>query len=408
MKITRGRIPGAKKVVVYGPEGIGKSTFASRFPEPLFIDTEGSTKELDVARTPTPTSWTMLKEQIRYVIDHPDICKTLVVDTIDWAEQMCVEDICTSHQKKGIEDFGYGNGYVYVREEFGRFLNLLGEVVEKGIHVVLTAHAQMRKFEQPDELGSYDRWEMKLGKKTSSQTSPLVKEWADMLLFANYKTHAVAVDKDGKKHKAQGGRRVMYTQHHPCWDAKNRYGLPEEVDFDYRVIAGIIEASPSGRTEGTHRETPAAIPEKPSAAETKKLPAQNPTGPKEGNPSPEPSKPDPSRKEPDGQMEMDLAGRAGTASPPPETPATGEKDSLKLDPRIPKALRDLMEASKVSEWDLCMVMEAKGYVPAETPVWEFDQVNPGIVEGLLVPSWNQVLAAIKEMWDKTEIPFDQD
>ena len=408
MKITRGRIPDEKKVVVYGPEGIGKSTFASRFPEPLFIDTEGSTKELDVARTPTPTSWTMLKEQIRYVIDHPDICKTLVVDTIDWAEQMCVEDICASHQKKGIEDFGYGNGYVYVREEFGRFLNLLGEVVEKGIHVVLTAHAQMRKFEQPDELGSYDRWEMKLGKKTSSQTSPLVKEWTDMLLFANYKTHAVAVDKDGKKHKAQGGRRVMYTQHHPCWDAKNRYGLPEEVDFDYRVIAGIIEASPSGRTEGTHRETPAAIPEKPSAAETKKLPAQNPTGPKEGNPSPEPSKPDPSRKEPDGQMEMDLAGRAGTSSPPPETPATGEKDSLKLDPRIPKALRDLMEASKVSEWDLCMVMEAKGYVPAETPVWEFDQVNPGIVEGLLVPSWNQVLAAIKEMWDKTEIPFDQD
>lgn len=220
MEIIRGKIPGAKKVVVYGPEGIGKSTFASRFPEPLFIDTEGSTKELDVARTPAPSSWTMLKEQVRYVIGHPEICRTLVIDTIDWAEQLCVEDICTSHQKKGIEDFGYGNGYVYVREEFGRFLNLLNDVVEKGIHVVLTAHAQMRKFEQPDELGAYDRWEMKLGKKTSSQTTPLVKEWADMLLFANYKTYSVAVDDKGKKHKAQGGKRVMYTQHHPCWDAK--------------------------------------------------------------------------------------------------------------------------------------------------------------------------------------------
>ena len=60
----------------------------------------------------------------------------------------------------------------------------------------------MRKFEQPDELGAYDRWELKLGKKTSSQISPLVKEWADMVLFANYKTYAVAVDKDGKKFKA--------------------------------------------------------------------------------------------------------------------------------------------------------------------------------------------------------------
>ena len=55
----------------------------------------------------------------------PGICRTLVVDTIDWAEAKCVEHICTEHQKRGIEDFGYGNGYVYAKEEFGRFLNRL-------------------------------------------------------------------------------------------------------------------------------------------------------------------------------------------------------------------------------------------------------------------------------------------
>lgn len=208
--------------------GIGKSTFASKFPNPLFIDTEGSTKEIDVSRFEKPTSWTMLMEQIRYVKEHPEVCKTLVVDTIDWAEQMCVEHVCAKHQKDGLESFGYGSGYIYVREEFGRFLNSLEEIVEHGVNVVLTAHAQLRKFEQPDELGAYDRWELKLGKKTASQTSPLVKEWSDALLFANYKTYSIATDKDGKKHKAQGGRRVMYTQHHPCWDAKNRYGLPEK------------------------------------------------------------------------------------------------------------------------------------------------------------------------------------
>lgn len=407
MEITRGRIPGAKKVVVYGPEGIGKSTFAAQFPDPLFIDTEGSTKELDVARTPAPTSWTMLKEQIRYVINNPGICRTLVVDTIDWAEQMCVEDICASHQKKGIEDFGYGNGYVYVREEFGRFLNLLSEAVGKGVNVVLTAHAQMRKFEQPDELGSYDRWEMKLGKKTSSQTSPLVKEWADMLLFANYKTHAVALDKDGRKHKAQGGRRVMYTQHHPCWDAKNRYGLPEEADFDYSVIAGILEArngNPPAQKLGparqpSERETPKVQPS-PEVGEKKPDQPSAATPPKEAGDSPV-------REEPAGQIAMDLSGTGKEKAPESPPPAAARQEAApRLDPRIPKALRDLMEANRVSEWDLCMVMEAKGYIPAETPVWEFDRVNPGIVEGLLVPSWDQVLAAIKEMWEKTEIPFD--
>ena len=54
--ITTGKVETAKKVVIYGPEGIGKSTLAARFPQPLFIDTEGSTKELDVARLPAPTA----------------------------------------------------------------------------------------------------------------------------------------------------------------------------------------------------------------------------------------------------------------------------------------------------------------------------------------------------------------
>ena len=210
MEIIRGKIPCAKKVVIYGPEGIGKSTFASRFPDPIFIDTEGSTNSMDLARFPKPTSWQMILDEVEYARSHPNEMKTLVIDTVDWAESLCIKNICDKHQKSGIEDFGYGNGYVYVKEEMGRFLNRLSEVVEAGVNVVLTAHAQIRKFEQPDELGAYDRWELKLGKKTSSQTSPLVKEWADMLLFANYKTFSVAVDDKGKKRKAQGGERVMY------------------------------------------------------------------------------------------------------------------------------------------------------------------------------------------------------
>lgn len=121
MKIIRGKQPGAKKVAVYGPEGIGKSTFASRFPDPVFIDTEGSTKDMDVARTEAPSSWAMLMQQVKYVKEHPEVCRTLAVDTIDWAERMCVDHICAAHQKKGVEDFGYGKGYVYVKEEFGRF-----------------------------------------------------------------------------------------------------------------------------------------------------------------------------------------------------------------------------------------------------------------------------------------------
>ena len=240
MKITKGKIRTAIKVVVYGQEGVGKSTFASKFPDPVFIDTEGSTKQLDVARFDPPSSWEMLLSQVDYVRQNPDICRTLVVDTADWAEKLCIRKVCDKARKDGIEDFGWGKGYTYVQEEFGKLLNSLEEVIQAGVNVVVTAHAQMRKVEQPDEMGSYDRWELKLTK----QCSPMLKEWADLLLFANYKT--IVVNTEGKKYKGQGGQqRIMYTTHTAAWDAKNRFSLPDVLPFDYAQIEQMIIANSS-------------------------------------------------------------------------------------------------------------------------------------------------------------------
>jgi len=385
MDIIRGKIPGAKKTVIYGPEGIGKSTFASRFPSPLFIDTEGSTKDMDVARTPTPSSWTMLLEQIAYVKTHPEICRTLVIDTIDWAEQMCVEHVCALHNKKGVEDFGYGNGYVYVKEEFGRFLNRLEDVVKAGVHIVLTAHAQMRKFEQPDEMGAYDRYELKLGKKTSSQTSPLVKEWADMVLFANYKTYSVAVDDKGKKHKAQGGSRVMHTAHHPCWDAKNRYGLPEEIPFEYAGIAHIMNQSVSAPTVTTSQQ---AAPQ-----QTTELTAT--------------AKAEPEKQvlpHADSVQDHVPEKKQETSSVSVTQPKAGKDTIWESNPEnIPKALVDLMLANNVTEWDIQNVVTAKGYYPNDVLIEKYDT---GFIAGVLVGAWKKVYSMIMEMKNSGEIPFN--
>ncbi len=374
MEIIRGKLPGAKKVVVYGPEGIGKSTFASQFPDPLFIDTEGSTKDMDVSRTEAPSSWAMLLEQVKYIKEHQELCKTLVIDTADWAEMLCVTHLCDKNQKNSIEEFGYGKGYVYLQEEFGRFLNLLEEVVKAGIHVVLNAHAKMRKFEQPDEMGAYDRWEMKLSKNVA----PMVKEWADMVLFANYKTFVVNVDGQGAqkgKNKAQGGKRVMYTTHHSCWDAKNRYGLPDELPFEYEGIRSVIEQS--GALPGKETSVKEAVPSSTSVQE----PPLNP-------------KPPVSNKSHEEAVKEEKAA----------LPA--ELDGGKLDPRIPKKLRDLMAANGVCEWDVENVVSAKGYVTEGTPIWEFETQNPGIIDGLLVASWDQVYAAIKEMKENDALVFN--
>lgn len=264
--ITSGKVHTAVKTVIYGAEGIGKTTLAAQFPSPLFIDTEGSTKQLDVARLPAPSSWEMLLQELDFVISKRP-CGTLVIDAVDWAEQLCIADLCAKNGKSGIEDFGYGKGWEFEKESFGKFLNKLTEVINAGINVTLTAHAALRKFEQPDEMGSYDRWEMKLGSKTTNKISPLIKEWADIVLFCNYKTVVVQTDKDGKKHKAQGNRRVMYTQHHPCWDAKNRYGLPEEIPMEYAQIAQIyapvqpLETPPATAPSTSATEVQPGIPQ---------------------------------------------------------------------------------------------------------------------------------------------------
>lgn len=240
LKISTGKIDRAVKTVIYGSEGIGKSTFASRFPDPLFVDTEGGTAQMDVRRVEKPQTWDELIAIVNEVAATPDVCKTLVIDTADWAEQLCVAHVCAKYKQASIESFGYGKGYTYLAEEWSRFLAACDTVIASCKHVVIVAHAKQRKQELPDEAGAFDRWEMKLSK----QVAPLLKEWADLLLFLNYKTFIVRTETNSNK--ASGGKRVMFTTHHPCWDAKNRHGLPDELDLDFACIAHIFgKAAPA-------------------------------------------------------------------------------------------------------------------------------------------------------------------
>ena len=378
MKITKGKRARAQKVVIYGTEGIGKSSLASKFPEPLFIDTEGSTDNMDVARLDKPTSWIMLNNQIAFVKANPTVCKTLVIDTIDWAESLCVDNLCAMHGKKGIEDFGYGNGYVYAKEEMGRFLNKLQDLIEIGINVVLTAHAQIRKFELPDEMGSYDKYELKLGKKTSSQTAPLVKEWADLLLFCNYKTYLISQEKSTKK-KAQGNQRVMYTEHNPAWDAKNRHGLPSELPLDYNSIAHIFktevkeEVKKTVQTEFKDEKKEQLQFEQPKYNGDLEAPKIEKT-----------------------QEEKIMDNFGDIVKEVENTPVENLVDPFIAKPDyIPQPLWDLMQQDNVTEEDIQLVTESKGYFPKGTPMSVYNE--QGYLTGYIIPKWEGLKQLLKQI-----------
>lgn len=378
MKITKGKRARAQKVVIYGTEGIGKSSLASQFPEPLFIDTEGSTDNMDVARLDKPTSWIMLNNQIAFIKANPTVCKTLVIDTIDWAESLCVDNLCAMHGKKGIEDFGYGNGYVYAKEEMGRFLNKLQDLIEIGINVVLTAHAQIRKFELPDEMGSYDKYELKLGKKTSSQTAPLVKEWADLLLFCNYKTYLISQEKSTKK-KAQGNQRVMYTEHNPAWDAKNRHGLPSELPLDYASIAHIFkteekeEVKKTVQTEFKDEKKEQLQFEQPKYNGDLEAPKIEKT-----------------------QEEKIMDNFGDIVKEVENTPVENLVDPFISKPEyIPQPLWDLMLQDNVTEEDIQLVTESKGYFPKGTPMSVYNE--QGYLTGYIIPKWEGLKQLLKQL-----------
>lgn len=352
MKIISGKIIKPQKVVIYGPEGIGKSTFAAQFPKPLFIDTEGSTSHLEVDRLPRPTSWQMLKQYIKDLKGDTMGYHTLVIDTADWAERLCEEAVCQSNGKVGIEDFGYGKGYTYVKEEFGRLLDSLSDLIDAGMNVVLTAHSIIRKFELPEETGAYDRYELKLGQKAGNQCAALAKEWADMVLFVNYK-EIVITTKDNKK-KVSGGKRVMYTAHNPCWDAKKRHGLAEELPFDYQEIANCI-------------------------------PVMN-----QVTPQPTPAEPEPAPKAPDPPKES------------PKLPARAEAEQSDVQANeedIPQALADLMAANNVTARDIQQAVAYKGYFPADMPIANYPE---DFVMGCLVAAFPQMLQVINQL---KKVPF---
>ena len=343
MKLTAGKIQKPQRIVIHGPEGIGKSTLANQFPAPVFVDTEGSTNSMDLKRMECK-SWQDVLDAVKWLKTQKHSFKTAVFDTADWAERFCVQFLCARDNKTSIEGWGFGKGYTFLSEEFGRLLSSLDALIDSGMHVIFVAHTTVKKMELPDQEGSYDHWEL----KCSRQVSPLLKEWADALLFVNYKV-IVTTDED-KRSKAIGGRkRIIHTQHTAAYDAKNRWELPDQIPFalpfDFGVFAKVL---------GENTSKPVVEEAAPSVARP-------------------------------GVDKMLATGQATRVAPVTSAPQ---------DPEDPlKALKMLMELSGVVVPEMKAYLIGKGFIPAGGMVTDMDKdVYAQLIQDA---NWDKAVAKIR-------------
>lgn len=345
VSISTGRQKGAVKVVIYAQEGWGKSSLASLFPEPLTIDTEGSTKHLDIRRIDQiPKSYPEFLDILSFVeANRP--CRTLIIDTADWLEALIIRDLCAKRGWDGIECKDYGKGYVYLEEEFGKLLNRLEDLVQSGINIVMCAHVITKSFTSPTENGTWDRYELKLQKKDCAK----LKEWADVILFGRFRDVVMAVDKEGKKLKAKGGEvRIMNTIRTAAWDAKSRFDLPPEIVFEKGVLPPMLAEIMGG------------------------MPV----------PQPAPVMPVPESKieQPKTQTQQ--------AAPQPVKPQRPQWQE-----GVDERLIRLMDNAFITESAIREAVSRKGWFPIDMPI---SQYPADFVNQMLIGGWEQMLAFIKD------------
>lgn len=229
------------RMTIHGPAKLGKSTFGSMAPDPIFVITEDGQKAIDVEAFPLCRTWQEMMSALSALALEEHTKKTVVIDSMDWAEQLLHRYVAELHQKKSVEDFGYGKGYTFAADHFRELLDALDWLLaNKGMNVIAICHSEIKKFDDPLR-DSYDRYQMKLHKLVGKMLS----EWSDIIGFAQLETFT-KVEKQNdfaktERHIAQTSeRRVLHLAPSPSFDAGSRFPMPAKIELDYRVFAAEL------------------------------------------------------------------------------------------------------------------------------------------------------------------------
>ncbi len=234
--LTRAGVVRPPRILVYGVEGVGKTTFAAGAPNPVFIWTEDGAGTLDPMGFPLARSFGEVMESITSLYEEDHDFQTVVTDSMDWLEPLIWAQVCADKKIGSIEDVGYGKGYIEALTHWRAYLEGMTALRnERNMTIIHIAHSHIKRFDSP-ETEPYDRYMVKIHDRASA----LLREHSDVVAFANYHIAIEKVDKGFNKTVARGvtsGKRFLYLSERPAYQAKNRYSMPEKVELDWEAFA---------------------------------------------------------------------------------------------------------------------------------------------------------------------------
>lgn len=235
---TKGKQKKPRRIMLYGVYGIGKSTFAAGAPDAVFLPTEDGIANIDCESFPLSKTYEQFMGYLSELCTEDHDRKTIVVDTLDWLEQLLWRDVERKQCVTSIEDIGYARGYTFACKQWRQILNALDYLRDhKGMDCLLLAHAKIERFSPPDN-DPFDRYSPKLHKLAAG----IMQEWCDEVLYANYRVFT-KTEGEGFTKRTQGvgtGERIIHTSERPSHLAKNRANLPETLPLSWQEYADAI------------------------------------------------------------------------------------------------------------------------------------------------------------------------
>lgn len=236
------------RILLHGGEGVGKSTFGSQTPRPIFIQTEDGLDQIDCERFPLAKSYNDVEAAVQALRTENHSYETLVIDSVDWLERLIFDRLCSQYNVSSIEkvDGGYARGYTHAVSIWRDLIEGLDSLRnDRGMAIVLIAHSKVERFEDP-ESSPYDRYSPRVHKHAAA----LLCEWSDAVLFATRKMRVQSEEAGFNKKRSiahaigkAGGDRILRCVGGPACVAKNRFGIVDDVPLSWPAFVAALSSN---------------------------------------------------------------------------------------------------------------------------------------------------------------------